>query len=418
MKKALLVEIMVFLLASTSWADRLPYTSELIEAADVIGIWRKENIIERDGSLYLGKPDTLLQGNAELLTKEYKCRDRLATVIKDIAEGTCVPRRGLIIFIRVREKAKMYDLVGDFGCLHVDRIHLKVVKEIISQVELTRKWNTFTPDERVRQADLIVSGSIKSGEEHPREYYVLVNDVHRGKCPAERIEILPLREPVTNEEGLFFIQRYYGSGPNYMLMDAVGAGEEDRYLDMLTQLRPVAAKDEPALERPGYTWGEKSATSPADPLRPKADRELTCEEQARVDELVKIIDDKREKPFKRAVAAMLLGEEIAHKSAIPILSALARDGKEHARVKYKAVTALSQIEDKAVMPIIIDALKDKHVDVRLSAMEQLRKLTTNNFGFHPKDTQEGRVAAVEKWKNWWQANKETFEMDRRKALFY
>jgi len=154
-----------------------------------------------------------------------------------------------------------------------------------------------------------------------------------------------------------------------------------------------------------------------------ADRQLTAQEKEKMNAAVRIILDPQKRAYHRAEAARVLGEKVAHRDAIEPLKRIAFSGAESPRLRYWAVTALSQIADKQVIPLLIDLTLDDQIGGR--AKEQLFKLTRMRFppGFSwveegpPEEwwpRSKGRYR--EAWMKWWEQNRETFVFDRKRAL--
>lgn len=232
MKKIAPVIIIMLFLTSVAEASRLLYTSELVERADVIGMWLKEDILIQSDSIELEQPQILYKGNWQIHKENYRYMERLKEAMKTIVEEKAIPK-GLIMFITIDEKDKIFDLVGDLGFLSYDRIHGKVVEETINQIELVKQWDSLTLGERLNHSDIIISGNMTEGEEYPRQFYILIDRVYKGIYKEDTMEILPPFKKPMNEKSLFFIQRYYGTGPNYMLIGTTKIDEATQYLNIL-----------------------------------------------------------------------------------------------------------------------------------------------------------------------------------------
>jgi hypothetical protein len=55
--------------------------------------------------------------------------------------------------------------------------------------------------------------------------------------------------------------------------------------------------------------------------------------------------------------------------------------------------------------MLIDRLNDTDPVVRLSAFEELRRRTGQDFGYVPWGDLDERGRAVARWQSWWQARK-------------
>ncbi len=179
----------------------------------------------------------------------------------------------------------------------------------------------------------------------------------------------------------------------------------------------------------------------------KADRKLSPEENTKMEFLIAVLLDKNaskipiEVPnplyrgdrirFRRRAAAKVLGIEIAHSKAAAPLISVATDTKEHLEMRYSAITALSRIADKSVIPVLLDLLNDDEVDLRGRAYEQLDKLKVGPessdpeveypmgqvFGYSFRSSPGLRIEAIQKWRDWWKANQKSFEFKRERAMF-
>jgi hypothetical protein len=144
-----------------------------------------------------------------------------------------------------------------------------------------------------------------------------------------------------------------------------------------------------------------------------ADRKLSA---AELDELLAMSDvliSKREDPGRRRGVANRLGEDVAHKYAIPALVAVLRDPREDDDVRIKCVLALSWIRDKRVLDFLIDALSDSNSGVAFEAHSQLQKLTEQSFEYERFDEDpksEMRQSLHKKWHDWWESHRDTATM--------
>lgn len=78
-------------------------------------------------------------------------------------------------------------------------------------------------------------------------------------------------------------------------------------------------------------------------------------------------------------------------------------------VRCRAAWALGEIPDNMSIPALINALTDSQDNMRFYTINSLQKLTGMTNGFQPRGTEEERKAAITTWKNWWDANKNTFK---------
>lgn len=155
-----------------------------------------------------------------------------------------------------------------------------------------------------------------------------------------------------------------------------------------------------------------------------ADRKLTPKERKEMDAAIQVLLDRKRKLEERKKAAEVLGYRIAHQEAIEPLKRIAFNKREERELRYWAVTALSLIADKRVIPLLIDLAIDDKVGGR--AAEQLRKLTGMRLppGIEPMKKGEkwrdwwtrNKVRYHKAWLNWWEKNKGTFVFNRLRAM--
>jgi len=151
-----------------------------------------------------------------------------------------------------------------------------------------------------------------------------------------------------------------------------------------------------------------------------ADRQLSATEAAWLSELnASLLDrgaDHGKDPRRRAEAARGLGE-IGHKDAIPALRQVMEDTTDDYAVRCEALTALSRIADKSVVPILIRALGDDQLQRRASWQLIWLSGTTLGLTFGPETSREEEIAILtDKWTQWWEENQDTFVFDLRRML--
>ncbi len=69
-------------------------------------------------------------------------------------------------------------------------------------------------------------------------------------------------------------------------------------------------------------------------------------------------------------------------------------------VRIKAVIYAGNSGDRRVVPLLVDRLEDEDEVVRLAAIESLKQLTGNDFGYRSFDPPYKRLVAVEQWRRW------------------
>jgi HEAT repeat protein len=78
-------------------------------------------------------------------------------------------------------------------------------------------------------------------------------------------------------------------------------------------------------------------------------------------------------------------------------------GDPSALKRARAVGLGKNLPDQEVIPLLIGRLEDHDPVVRISANEELRRRTGQNFGFVSWSEPADRAQAVERWKAWWNA---------------
>lgn len=81
-------------------------------------------------------------------------------------------------------------------------------------------------------------------------------------------------------------------------------------------------------------------------------------------------------------------------------------------VRKAAAFEARYVRQKAVIPLLIPMVTDDERFVAMSALHSLWLLTRHETEFHDWDTstKQDRQAWVSEWVEWWEANKETFEV--------
>jgi hypothetical protein len=72
-------------------------------------------------------------------------------------------------------------------------------------------------------------------------------------------------------------------------------------------------------------------------------------------------------------------------------------------VRARAVSLTDGRPIQEVIPALIERLNDTDVAVRISASEELKRETHQDFGFVPWGELADRQRAVAQWQNWWRA---------------
>jgi len=76
--------------------------------------------------------------------------------------------------------------------------------------------------------------------------------------------------------------------------------------------------------------------------------------------------------------------------------------------------ALGNLRVKEAIPHLIRGLRDEDQRTRGVANNALMVTTGRSQGFKPSGPPEAREEAVRKWEEWWEENKDTFQVPRRR----
>jgi len=149
-----------------------------------------------------------------------------------------------------------------------------------------------------------------------------------------------------------------------------------------------------------------------------AHRVLSPAEKLRLSDLIKTMQNKHCKSLDRYEAARKIGIEIGHIEAIKPLLHTLENLEEEKGVRYRALTAISQITDKSVVPILLRFLDDPSATIRQRANEQLMKLSGSgmSFSFWDYIPKEERAESAKKWRDWWAKNEKTFVFKRSRVM--
>jgi hypothetical protein len=174
-----LILAVLMLFQGLAFADRGNYTFEMVENADIIGIWSKENALEKNGSVSLEKPEILLKGSMDLLPTKI---DPSASADLTISFNHLKEKDDrLIVFVGIsrpenKASSRTANLFGHFAYNRhsdPDTIQLKSLKRIIDQVEIAQKWTKLSPKLKVEQSDIIVSGHITHDDAQENSNYFI-----------------------------------------------------------------------------------------------------------------------------------------------------------------------------------------------------------------------------------------------------
>lgn len=70
-------------------------------------------------------------------------------------------------------------------------------------------------------------------------------------------------------------------------------------------------------------------------------------------------------------------------------------------VRARAATMGDHLPPQVVVPALLERLDDDDPVVRLTAHEELKRRTRQDFGYEPWATPEARAQAATRWRSWW-----------------
>jgi hypothetical protein len=82
-------------------------------------------------------------------------------------------------------------------------------------------------------------------------------------------------------------------------------------------------------------------------------------------------------------------------------------------VRARSVGLGENLPESRVIPPLIDHLDDPDAVVRLSAHEELKKRTGQDFGFVPWADAAQRAPAVAHWRAWWEGRKASLARSKK-----
>lgn len=74
-------------------------------------------------------------------------------------------------------------------------------------------------------------------------------------------------------------------------------------------------------------------------------------------------------------------------------------------VRARSLGLGRELPESFVIPTLIEKLHDPDAVVRMTAHEELRRRTGQDFGYKPWAEPVERAPAVEAWRRWWQAHR-------------
>jgi len=154
--------------------------------------------------------------------------------------------------------------------------------------------------------------------------------------------------------------------------------------------------------------------SELDPARP-----LSAEEAEKLVAQVVVLLDKKADKQLRLRAVRILEEKLRHRAALPALRFLIHDEAENASLRAKAMDALLFIGLEEAVGDLLKLLRSEDGDVRFWAWERLcwQYPKGLDFGFDRAKSVEENEEAIKRWEEWWDGNKDTFQVKTSPLLF-
>ena len=181
-----------------------------------------------------------------------------------------------------------------------------------------------------------------------------------------------------------------------------------------TPVRPDASGADSGKKPEGEGSGKSDvdkagASSPPPSQGKEEDSTLDPQLKARIQELVR--DLERQKPQFRTRAEVHL--KAIGAPAVPFLTPLAKHANDLTRVAVFRL--LSEFGDERAVDACIEALSDPSEYVRDLANKTLERVTQKSFGYLAQASPRRRETAQDKWKKWWEEEKETLARERELA---
>jgi hypothetical protein len=149
MKKLITAVLFILFFTVTCYSKRLPYTDELVEAADIIAFWPDDELRKTGDSIKLGHPSTVftakekylnvekdplsgqtmlaLNSDALRMLEQYPYSERLNEVVKSIAD-----HERYILFLVLN--GGQVDIVGNHGYVESSASAEKVIKGSVTDL--------------------------------------------------------------------------------------------------------------------------------------------------------------------------------------------------------------------------------------------------------------------------------------------
>ena len=77
---------------------------------------------------------------------------------------------------------------------------------------------------------------------------------------------------------------------------------------------------------------------------------------------------------------------------------------EDPSVRAQSAVRAAETDDRQSLPLLVERLEDDSPDVRMLAIEALRRMTGEDFGYRFYADESQRAASVRQWREWLKAN--------------
>jgi len=191
--------------------------------------------------------------------------------------------------------------------------------------------------------------------------------------------------------------------------------------DQIESIEKSAAKEEPKKDE-----SEKQADKQED--KQAASPDAAADDVSRARELLKKMREQQsEEAANKKKDAHLTGSPSATEqdtavapppaegSEVEKLIDTFRNGQYYERLK--ASKRLGELKAKEAIPHMIHYLDDEDFGIRQTANQTLVQITGQDFGFNPKDRGSVRAAVIEKWKDWYNAQKKKEASSQLKSFW-
>ena len=214
-----IVCLCLLLIIQSASARRLPYTSEIISSADLVGIWTAKEVEEGK----LKAPAMVMKGDPAL-----------APMLKGKELGPVLERleKGERLILTIFEIGGKVSIAKNHGVFTASDENIQMIKSIINQRAAKRDWAKMPIEQQVESSSIIVRGKIKDRGTLPRFQSIQVQAIFKGE-KVDSLSIYPVAGIELMGESadcLFLVQKRLGTGPAYQVMRMIPWGKSQEYL--------------------------------------------------------------------------------------------------------------------------------------------------------------------------------------------